>query len=191
MLRFFRNVIANCKYRMCQNVDDIILPENFLTNTYKTTSGLFSILFLKKTSHKTKLSLILVPIPDFEKHFLFHNVSCILWAWQQTSSAHQFHLWWLSACLCFPLSHPIWWLEFSHCSYPPLFTILKMHKESLSKYVCKIFRKTNISNPLNEHACESIWGLEMLVFRKILRTYLMDESQQAQKPSNIDYQHDF
>ena len=78
MLRFFRNVIANCKYRMCQNVNDIILPENFLTNTYKTTSGLFSILFLKKTSRKTKLLLILVPIPDFEKHFLFHSVSCIL-----------------------------------------------------------------------------------------------------------------
>ena len=48
MLRFFRNVIANCKYRMRQNVDDIILLENFLTNTYKTTSGLFSLLFLKK-----------------------------------------------------------------------------------------------------------------------------------------------
>ena len=57
--------------------------------------------------------------------------------------------------------------------------------------MCKIFRKTNISNPLNAHACVRIWGLEMLVFRKILRTYLMDESQQAQKPSNIDYQHDY
>ena len=33
------------------------------------------------------------------------------------------------------------------------------------KYVRKIFRKTNIS----------IRGLEMLVFRKILRMYLMDD----------------
>ena len=38
------------------------------------------------------------------------------------------------------------------------------------KYVRKIFRKTNISNPLIR-----IRGLEMLVFRKILRTYLMDD----------------
>ena len=107
----------------------------------------FLFYFWKKTSRKTKLSLILVPIPDFEKQFLFHSVSCILWAWQQTFSGHQFHLWWLFACLCFPLSHPIWWLVFSHCSYPPLLTILKIHKESLNKYVRKIFRKTNISNP--------------------------------------------
>ena len=44
----------------------------------------FLFYFWKKTSRKTKLSLILVPIPDFEKQFLFHSVSCILWAWQQT-----------------------------------------------------------------------------------------------------------
>ena len=37
------------------------------------------------------------------------------------------------------------------------------------KYVRKIFRKTNISNPLIRTRT-----LEILVFRKILRTYLMD-----------------
>ena len=43
------------------------------------------------------------------------------------------------------------------------------------KHVRKIFRKTNISNPLiRTHTC-AIRGLEMLVFRKILRTYLMND----------------
>ena len=46
------------------------------------------------------------------------------------------------------------------------------NKGSSIKYVCKIFRKTNISNPL--YVRVRIRGLEMLVFRKILRTYLMD-----------------
>ena len=46
------------------------------------------------------------------------------------------------------------------------------------KYVRKIFRKTNISNPLI-HTCtyvcvSGVRGLQLLVFRKILRTYLMD-----------------
>ena len=41
-------------------------------------------------------------------------------------------------------------------------------KRSSIKYARKIFRKTSISNLLR------IRGLEMLVFRKILRTYLMD-----------------
>ena len=41
-------------------------------------------------------------------------------------------------------------------------------KRSSIKYARKIFRKTSISNLL------LIRGLEMLVFRKILRTYLMD-----------------
>ena len=40
-------------------------------------------------------------------------------------------------------------------------------KGSSIKYVRKIFRKTNISNLGTR-------GLEMLIFRKILRTYLMD-----------------
>ena len=40
------------------------------------------------------------------------------------------------------------------------------------KYVRRIFRKTNISNP--QLRTVRIRGLEMLVFRKILRTYLMD-----------------
>ena len=40
------------------------------------------------------------------------------------------------------------------------------------KYVRRIFRKTNISNPPLRTV--RIRGLEMLVFRKILRTYLMD-----------------
>ena len=39
-------------------------------------------------------------------------------------------------------------------------------------YVRKIFRKANISTPLIH---TRIRGLEMLVFRKILRTYLMDD----------------
>ena len=38
------------------------------------------------------------------------------------------------------------------------------------KYVRKMFRKSNISN-----LRVRIWGLEMLVFQKILRTYLMDD----------------
>ena len=45
---------------------------------------------------------------------------------------------------------------------------------AIIKYVRKIFRKTNISNPLI-HTCVRIRGLEMLVFRKIFRTYLMDD----------------
>ena len=46
-------------------------------------------------------------------------------------------------------------------------------KELSIKYVRKIFRKTNISNPLIRAVRNG--GLEMLVFRKILRTYLMDD----------------
>ena len=42
------------------------------------------------------------------------------------------------------------------------------------KYIRKIFRKTNISNPvIRRRTCVRFSGLEMLVFRKILRTYLM------------------
>ena len=50
------------------------------------------------------------------------------------------------------------------------------------KYEPKIFRKTDISYPLiRTRMCASdthtvrIGGLEILVFRKILRTYLMDD----------------
>ena len=43
------------------------------------------------------------------------------------------------------------------------------------KYVRKIFRKTNISNPLIRTRTLRISGLEMLLFPKILRTYLMDD----------------
>ena len=42
------------------------------------------------------------------------------------------------------------------------------------KYVRKIFRKTNICNPLIRIRSVRIKGLEMLGFRKTLRTYLMD-----------------
>ena len=42
------------------------------------------------------------------------------------------------------------------------------------KYVRKIFRKTNISK-LTFHVRVRIRGLEMLIFRKILRTYFMDD----------------
>ena len=41
------------------------------------------------------------------------------------------------------------------------------------KYVRKIFRKINVSTPW--YVIERIWGLEMLVFWKILRTHLMDD----------------
>ena len=47
------------------------------------------------------------------------------------------------------------------------------------KYVPKFFHKTNISNPLirtRTHERVGIKGLEMLVFQKNLRTYLMDGS---------------
>ena len=43
------------------------------------------------------------------------------------------------------------------------------HLGSSIKYVRKIFRKTNISKPPDTHTY-----VKMLVFRKILRTYLMD-----------------
>ena len=36
-----------------------------------------------------------------------------------------------------------------------------------------MFRKTNISNPRTSNVRVRIEGLEMLVFQKILRTYLM------------------
>ena len=42
------------------------------------------------------------------------------------------------------------------------------------KYVRKISRKTNISNPLIRTRSCAYQGVRMLVFRKILRTYLMD-----------------
>ena len=45
------------------------------------------------------------------------------------------------------------------------------YKGSSIKSVRKIFRKTNISNPLSVR----IRVLEMLVFRKILSMYLMDD----------------
>ena len=43
------------------------------------------------------------------------------------------------------------------------------NKGASIKYVRKIFQKANISNPLVRR------GLEMLVFREILHTYLMDD----------------
>ena len=52
-----------------------------------------------------------------------------------------------------------------------LTTLAKNGKGPSIKYVRKISRKTNITNPL----IVSIRGLEMLVFWKILRTYLMDD----------------
>ena len=50
-----------------------------------------------------------------------------------------------------------------------------MDKGPSIKYVRKIFRKTNISNPLIRTRTCVCRGLEMLVSRKILRTYLMDD----------------
>ena len=43
------------------------------------------------------------------------------------------------------------------------------------KYVRKIFRKTHILTSWYVHVRVRIRGLEILVFRKILRTYLMDD----------------
>ena len=51
------------------------------------------------------------------------------------------------------------------------FWLFKYIKGRYIKYVSKIFWKTNIPNPLMVRIRE----LEMLVFRKILRTYLMDD----------------
>ena len=52
----------------------------------------------------------------------------------------------------------------------------QLYKGPSIKYVSKIFRKTNISSPLiNTRTC-AFRGLEMLVFRKILRTYLLDDA---------------
>ena len=48
-------------------------------------------------------------------------------------------------------------------------------KGSSIKYVRRIFRKTNISTRWYAHLRVRIRGLEMLVFRKILCTYLMDD----------------
>ena len=53
-----------------------------------------------------------------------------------------------------------------------------MGKETSIKHVREIFRKTNISNHLiRTRTCARvrIRGLEKLVFRKILRKYLMDD----------------
>ena len=52
-----------------------------------------------------------------------------------------------------------------------------IRKGSSIKYVRKVFRKTNFSNPLIRTRTYAYQGVEMLVFRKILRAYLMDEPQ--------------
>ena len=49
-------------------------------------------------------------------------------------------------------------------------------KGSSLNYVRKIFRKTNFLTPWYAHVRVRIRGLEMLVFRKILRTYLLDST---------------
>ena len=46
--------------------------------------------------------------------------------------------------------------------------------QPLSTYA-KFYEKLNISNPLIAHVRVRVRALEMLVFRKILRTYLMDD----------------
>ena len=50
----------------------------------------------------------------------------------------------------------------------------RQYKGSFFKYVRKISRKTNILTPCYVDVRVRIRGLEMLVFRKILCTYLMD-----------------
>ena len=56
-----------------------------------------------------------------------------------------------------------------------------IHKGLSIKYVRKVFRKTNISNPLIRTRTYAYQWVEMLVFRKILRAYLMDEPQKQRK----------
>ena len=53
--------------------------------------------------------------------------------------------------------------------------IFQLTSGSLIKQVRKIFRKTNIFNPLISTRTCVYQELEILVFRKILRTYLMDD----------------
>ena len=54
------------------------------------------------------------------------------------------------------------------------FLLLKNHMGSSIKYVPKVFRKPTFLTLRYSHICVRIRGLEMLVFRTILRTYLMD-----------------
>ena len=44
------------------------------------------------------------------------------------------------------------------------------------KYARRIFWKTNISNPQIRTYTSAYRGVEMLVFRKILRSFLMDDT---------------
>ena len=68
-----------------------------------------------------------------------------------------------------------WLKDHSFITYATYFekqTFLRGHP--LSTYG-KFSEKTNISNPRYAHVRVRIRGLEMLVFPKILRTYLMDD----------------
>ena len=67
----------------------------------------------------------------------------------------------------FPMK--IWKCDF-YCVHEPRTKPRKLTPPYVG-VIRKIFRKTYISNPL----ITRIKGLEMLVFRKILRTYLMDD----------------
>ena len=77
--------------------------------------------------------------------------------------------------LCYEIQNMLYVCEcVNMCTYACVCT-RNMWKGTSIKYVRKIFRKTNISNPLIHTLCVRIRGLEMLVFWKILHTYLMDD----------------
>ena len=52
--------------------------------------------------------------------------------------------------------------------------LVPVSTDSSIKYVSKIFRKANISNPLIRTRTCAYQGIRNVSFRKILRTYLMD-----------------
>ena len=67
-----------------------------------------------------------------------------------------------------------WNIHFCNLFFTNIVSKEVLCKGSSIKYVHKIFWKTNISNPWYAHVRVCIKGLEMLVFRNILRTYIMD-----------------
>ena len=81
------------------------------------------------------------------------------------SASYDFYFGWKLLLYEFSLSQQkissIWNIERT------VFNFSDPGKESSIKYVRKIFRKTNISNPWYAHLRVRIRGLEMLVFRKI------------------------
>ena len=67
---------------------------------------------------------------------------------------------------------PVLWYYLFFCNLSS-YTLLFLRIGVKFKYARRIFRKTNISNPLIRTCTLAYQGLEMLAFRKMLRTYLM------------------